>query len=207
MGAVARSTAESDILEPEGAVRLYLTWLEDPQQLVDRTKVESLQSQYDTTQDPIERLRLLGQLERARVADAAQLEADFVRMAGSWAAENDVPGSAFRTLGVSDDVLEAAGLESRGRSRRSRSAGSASRARRAKAVSTETLRAWMLGRSGPFTVADVTSAAGGSPMTAKKALDELIDAGQAERLGPVADWRGRGRAPTAYQVVADSRRN
>lgn len=207
MGAVARSTAESDILEPEGAVRLYLTWLEDPQQLVDRTKVESLQSQYDTTQDPIERLRLLGQLERARVADAAQLEADFVRMAGSWAAENDVPGSAFRTLGVSDDVLEAAGLDSRGRSRRSRSAGSASRARRAKAVSTETLRAWMLGRSGPFTVADVTSAAGGSPMTAKKALDELIDAGQAERLGPVADWRGRGRAPTAYQVVADSRRN
>jgi len=203
---VARSTVESDILEPEGAVRLYLTWLEDPQQLVDRTKIESLQSQYDTSKDPIERLRLLGQLERARVADASQLEADFVRLAGSWAEDNDVPGSAFRTLGVADDVLAAAGLDSGGRSRKSRSSRSAGRsagrARRAKAVSTETLRAWMLERSGAFTVADVTGAAGGSPMTAKKALDELIDAGQVERLGPVADWRGRGRAPTAYQVIA-----
>jgi len=201
---VARSTSQSDIHEPEGAVRLYLTWLEDPQQLVDRTKIESLQSRYDTSKDPIERLRLLGQLERARVADAAQLEADFVRLAGSWATENDVPGSAFRTLGVSDDVLAAAGLGSGGRGRRSRSSG---RARRAKAVSTETLSAWMLERKGPFTVADVTGAAGGSPMTAKKALDELIDAGKVERLGPVADWRGRGRAPTAYQVIADRRQN
>ena len=104
---MARSTAESDVVEPEGAVRLYLTWLEDPQQLVDRTKIESLQAQYDTSKDPIERLRLLGQLERARVADASQLEADFVRLAGSWAEENDVPGSAFRTLGVADDVLAA----------------------------------------------------------------------------------------------------
>jgi len=204
---VARSTAESDTLEPEGAVRLYLTWLEDPQQLVDRTKIETLQSEYDTSKDPIERLRLLGQLERARVADASQLEADFVRLAGSWAADNDVPGSAFRTLGVADEVLAAAGLDSGGRSRRSRSARAAGRARRAKAVSTETLRAWMLERSGPFTVADVTGAAGGSPMTAKKALDELIDVGQVERLGPVDDWRGRGRAPTAYQVVAHARQD
>ena len=198
---MARSTAESDVVEPEGAVRLYLTWLEDPQQLVDRTKIESLQSQYDTSKDPIERLRLLGQLERARVADAAQLEADFVRLAGTWAAENDVPVSAFRALGVSDDVLAAAGLGIGGRGRRTRGRPSG-RTRRAKAVSTETLRAWILQRNGSFTVADVTGAAGGSPMTAKKAVDELIDDGKVERLGPVADWRGRGRAPTAYQVVA-----
>src|SRR5262245_1981755 len=111
-------------------------WLEDPQQLVDRTKIESLQSQYDASTDPIERLRLLGHLDRARAADASQLEADFVRLAGSWAAENEVPVSAFRTLGVSDDVLVAAGLGGgRGRGRARSARGSVGRARRAKAVS------------------------------------------------------------------------
>jgi hypothetical protein len=193
-------------MEPEGAVRLYLMWLDDPQQLVDRARLDTLQSQYDGTKDPIERLRLLGQLERARVADGEQLEADFVRLAGPWATENEVPGSAFRQLGVSDDVLAAAGLGGGrgGRRRRSTARSGVGPARRAKAVSTETLRGWMLHHSGPFTVADVTGAAGGSPMTAKKALDELIDAGKVQRLGPVSDWRGRGRAPTAYEVIASN---
>ena len=70
---MARSTGQSEVLEPEGAVRLYLMWLDDPQQLVDRTKIDSLESQYDGTEDPIDRLRLLGQLERARIADGSQL--------------------------------------------------------------------------------------------------------------------------------------
>jgi len=195
------------MLEPERAVRLYLMWLDDPQQLVDRARIDSLESQYDRTKDPIDRLRLLGQLERARVSDGSQLEADFVRLAGTWATQNDVPGNAFRQLGVSDDVLAAAGLGSsgRGRGRRRGSArAGAAPARRARAVSTETLRGWMLKHSGPFTVADVTGAAGGSPMTAKKALDELIDAGRVQRLGPVPNWRGRGRAPTAYQIIGSN---
>jgi hypothetical protein len=195
------------VIEPEGAVRLYLMWLDDPQQLVDRARIDALESQYDGTKDPIDRLRLLGQLERARVADGEQLEADFVRLASTWAAENDVPASAFRQLGVTGDVLAAAGMDGVGRGgrrRRSSSRSGSGPVRRAKAVSTETLRGWMLKHSGPFTVADVTGAAGGSPMTAKKALDELIDAGRVHRLGPVPDWRGRGRAPTAYEVVGSN---
>jgi predicted ArsR family transcriptional regulator len=64
----------------------------------------------------------------------------------------------------------------------------------------------MLERTEPFTVAEATGAVGGSPMTVKKALDELIEAGRIERLGPVSDWSGRGRAPNAYRVVGGNGR-
>jgi hypothetical protein len=208
---VARSTKEVDVIDPEGAVRLYLLWLENPDQLVDRAKIAKLESDYGKAKDPIERLRLLGHLDKARVADGAQLEADFVRLAGSWAATNAVPANAFRQLGVSEDLLVAAGIDvgasrRRGRGRGGRSAAArttgSGTALRAKAVSSETLRAWMLQRSEPFTVAEATGAVGGSPMTVKKALDELIETGRVERLGPVSGWTGRGRAPNAYRLVS-----
>jgi hypothetical protein len=214
---VARSTAEVVAVDGEGAVRLYLMWLENPEQLVDRTVVERLEREIGSTADPVARLRLLGQLERAQVADEAQLEADFVRLAGRWAEENEVPASAFRQMGVSDEVLDAAGLVDGANARRRGSRGGrggrqrtareasprgAERPPRAKPVSREALQSWMLEHAGPFTVAHVTEAVGGSPMTVKKVVDELVQAGQLQWLGPVSDWRGRGRAPSAYQSVA-----
>jgi hypothetical protein len=210
---VARSTTEVEAVDDaEGAVRLYLMWLENPDQLVDGDRISQLEREYGKAKDPLERLRLLGKLDKARQADITQLEADFVAAARPWAARNGVPAAAFRELGVSEEVLAAAridGVASRGRGR-GRGAGSRRRepgaipGRRAKAVSSDTLRTWMLERSAPFTVAQVTSAVGGSPMTVKKTVDELVAAGRVEHLGPVTDWTGRGRAPNAYQTVGSS---
>jgi hypothetical protein len=56
-------------------------------------------------------------------------------------------------------------------------------------------RAYVLEQKGTFLLAEVMGDAGGSPATIRKAVDELVGAGQVERLGPVPDYSGRGRAP------------
>ena len=70
---------------------------------------------------------------------------------------------------------------------------------RAKAVPVEEIKAHVLAQKGTFLLADVINGAGGSQATVRKALDELIDAGKVEKLGPVPDYKGRGRAPLQYK--------
>jgi hypothetical protein len=43
-------------------------------------------------------------------------------------------------------------------------------------------------------------AGGGSPVTVRKAVDELIAEGRAAKLGPAPDHQGPGRAPTLYEL-------
>lgn len=69
---------------------------------------------------------------------------------------------------------------------------------RAKAVPAEDVKAFVLKQKGTFTLADVMSGIGGSPATVRKAVDDLVESGQVEKLGPVPDYSGRGRAPTQY---------
>ena len=45
------------------------------------------------------------------------------------------------------------------------------------------------------------SGAGGSQATVRKAIDELIRAGQVVKTGPVPGYSGRGRAPLQYKRV------
>jgi hypothetical protein len=70
--------------------------------------------------------------------------------------------------------------------------------RRAKAVPVEDIKAFVLQQKGTFVLADVMSGIGGSPATVRKAVDELVESGQVEKLGPMPDYSGRGRAPTQY---------
>jgi DNA-binding GntR family transcriptional regulator len=37
-------------------------------------------------------------------------------------------------------------------------------------------------------------------MTVRKGVQALVSEGAIKRLGPVRDWRGRGRAPIAFEV-------
>ena len=70
--------------------------------------------------------------------------------------------------------------------------------KRAKAVPVDEVKAFVLGLSGSFVLADVMSGAGGSQATVRKALDELVESGSVEKLGPVPGYSGRGRAPIQY---------
>jgi hypothetical protein len=50
-----------------------------------------------------------------------------------------------------------------------------------------------------FTLADVAHQIGGSPMTMRKAVDELVNSKKVVKLGPTPNWSGRGRAPLQFQ--------
>jgi hypothetical protein len=183
----------------ERAVRNYLLFLEDPQQLIDQDQIESLQSSAQQAADPIERLRIYAQLERAENSDESRYRLEFILHATAWAATNDVGPAAFRRAGVSDEVLSAAGLVA-GR------AGAAKNARKRqpvparRSVSAESIKHHVRLLRGTFTLADVQSSVGGSQMTVRKGVQALVDDGTVTRLGPMPDWSGRGRAPIVFKV-------
>jgi hypothetical protein len=108
------------------------------------------------------------------------------------------PVTGFRELKVPDDVLRDAGFDVPTVSRRGRSAQPRAGRPRAKAVSVEEIKAYVLAQPSAFLLADITSGVGGSQATIRKAIGELIDAGQVNKLGPVPGYTGRGRAPIRY---------
>jgi hypothetical protein len=197
----------SEHTEHEVAVRRYLQSRRDPSTLIDSVEIDRLQQQIDTSGDPIEQLRLMSQLERAKQVDLSHIEHDFIRCAKQWAEANDVSVSAFRTLGVPEATLRAAGLISGsgrkpGRPKADRSARAPrSSGRSSGNVSIEQVKAHVGSLSERFTLNDVVDGVKASSMTVRKAVTEMVDAGQVRRLGPAQDHAGRGRAPIEYQLV------
>lgn len=182
----------------EDAVRQYLRYIDDPNQLRDDKEIQrKTQAVLDAT-DPIEKLKALAELERAANIEEGPLRKAFVENAKAWADEAGVPVTAFRELKVPDDVLREAGFNVPASRGRGRTAAGGER-QRAKAVPLEDIKAWILNHKGTFVLTDVMSGAGGSPATVRKAVDELIDAGSVKKLGPVKDYSGRGRAPIEYR--------
>lgn len=191
----------TDKIDPEGAVRLYLVYLEDPNKLRDETEIQKKTQAVLDAKDPIDKLKALSELERVAKVDEAPLRADFVAQAKAWAEAEGIPVSAFRELQVPDDALREAGFDvpvTGGRGRRGRAAADGSTRQRAKAVPVDEIKAHAIELKGKFLLADIMSGIGGSPATVRKAVDVLVEAGQVERLGPVPDYQGRGRAPIQY---------
>src|SRR5262245_4573434 len=188
--------------DAEGAVRRYLVYLDDPRKLRDEAAIQRLTQAVLVADDPIDKLKALAELERAAQVDEKAVRSAFVEHARAWAEAEAVPVTAFRELGVPDDALgEAAfdvpaGSPRRARAARANAAGTGRP--RARAVPVDEIKAHVLGLDGPFVLSDVMSGVGGSPATIRKAVDELVEAGQVTRLGPVPDHRGRGRAPVRY---------
>ncbi len=177
------------------AVREYLQFIEDPQQLIDAKQVAELERRMAAATDPLDRLVAIAEYERARHPVEDDYRSAFVEHARSWADTHQVTASAFRQLGVPGDVLEEAGLLESG------SPASSSRIAK-RSVGVEDLIAAARRMRGTFRSSDVVDAAGGgSPMTVRKALTQLIDAGELKRLGPDPDWSSKGRAPILYERV------
>ncbi|MBI2711034.1 MAG: hypothetical protein HYX34_15295 [Actinobacteria bacterium] len=194
-----------DTPSPEAAVRLYLLYLQDPTSLVDKSAVEAAQREVDAASDPIDKLKALAALERAKRTDAGELRAAFIGMAKQYAEAEGIPVSAFLELGVAEDVLADAGWDvgrARRRSRRGSPAPSSNghgRRSRAPRVSIADVKEAAMAIDGPFTLNDVAErAGGGSPATVRKAVEELVDSGRVVRLGPAPGHHGPGRAPTRY---------
>jgi hypothetical protein len=182
---------------PENAVRLYLLYLEDPVKLRDETEIQKKTQAVLDAKDPIDKLRALADLERVANVDEAPLREGFVKHAKAWADEQQVPLSAFSELRVPDDVLREAGFDVPARQRRGRAPSDTGRPR-AKAVPVDEIKTYVLNQKGTFVLTDIMNGVGGSPATIRKAVDELVESGQVEKLGPLPDYQGRGRAPTQY---------
>ena len=118
----------SATITPETAVRLYLQFIDDPTQLLDAAAIKQAKGAVEKAKDPIDRLRALSALEPAESTDGSVYKADFLRFARSWAEEEGVPVSAFRELGVPNDVLAEAGLAGQPKGGRHSKAGPASAA-------------------------------------------------------------------------------
>jgi hypothetical protein len=178
-------------MNDEHAVRLYLQHLADPSASVDQTRVRELEAEVSRTVDPLDRLRAITALERARTVDGSALRAGFVRHARAWAEAEGIAPNAFLELGVPREVLVEAGLIA-GSRRAGRTTSNRSK------VTTGQIATWVLGRSTPFTLADIETELGGSPVTVRKALAELEAERRLTRLGTVPGHHGRGRAPLLF---------
>ncbi len=182
---------------------MYLQYLADPTKLVDQASVKKLENDVEKAKDPIDKLKAVAALERARAVDGRLYEDAFIRNARAWAEAEGIPLAAFKTMGVPDAVLSRAGFDDgRRRAGRTRTTTkrAASRSGRAKSTSADAIREWVLATTGSFTLADVQKGIGGSPATIKKAIDELITDGKVENLGAVSEHHGRGRAPYHYTL-------
>jgi hypothetical protein len=190
--------------DAEASVRQYLLYIEDPSSLRDESEIQKkTQAVLDAT-DPIDKLKALAELERVAKIDEGPLREGFVTHAKDWAAAQSIPVKAFQELKVPDDVLQEAGFElpaapaRRGRRPGGPAASADGGRQRAKAVPVDAIKGWVLDQKGTFVLSDVQAGVGGSPATVRKAVEELVEAGQVEKLGPMADYQGRGRAPIQY---------
>jgi hypothetical protein len=188
---------------PEDAIRRYLNFLEDPAKLRDEAEVQRRTLAVLEATDPIEKLKALTALERAAAVDEAALRNAFVRHARAWAEENGIGMRAFAELKVPNDVLAEAGFDvPAARPRRSTpTSGTVGEGTRRKSVSSADIREAVMTFPEPFTLAEVMAKVGGSPMTVRKAVEDLVAGGQVERRGPVPGYSGRGRAPIQYARV------
>jgi hypothetical protein len=186
---------DTNEVETETAIRAYLSYLQDPDSLVDNDKIATLEKEVAATKDPIERLIAMAALHRAREADPAAIISDFTKNARVWAEAEGVPESAFREMGVPGEVLQDAGF---GKVRKSRATRNKSDTPRRRAMSTDQLKEAILALDEPFSIRDVTERIGGSPVTVKNAIAALEGDGKIRRAGD--KHLGRGRAAKMWMV-------
>lgn len=185
-------------VDPEAAVRSYLLALSDPAALVDQAAIEALRASVDAATDPIAKLRTLTELHRAQAPDVSAYERNFVKHARRWAVSAGVDVASFKELGVPTQVLRAAGIVDDGPSR---GPSSRSEERSTSAATKDAIKTHALTMVGPFTMIDLAAQAGGSPMTLRRAVHELLEDGRLENRGTSEHHVGRGRSPIMYAVA------
>ena len=107
--------------------------------------------------------------------------------------------AAFRQLGVDETILRAAGFGLSASRRERKAAAPRPPASSSRSVSSIEIKAEVSSWSGDFTLGDVVTKVGGSPMTVRKAVEDLVEQGVVERVGPMEHHGGRGRAPIVYR--------
>jgi hypothetical protein len=176
----------------EDAIRRYLLSIENPDSLRDDEEIARLRVEAESATDPLERLRVFAALDRAENPDTASLEAGFITHAATYAAQHNIPASAFASLGVPQATLAAAKLAP------GRRQAPKTRTRRPR-TSSDTVASSLPAK--PFTAADLAELSGATLATARKVIADLTSAGLVETAEAPESWEGRGRVPTFYRPV------
>jgi hypothetical protein len=189
----------------DDAIRAYLEWITSGRPPIrDEGRIAELEQRVEHTDDVLERLRLLSDLDRASNEDGGErLRQGFVEHAREWSAANGVTPDAFRRLGVPEADLQDAGLSSRragrgGGSGRSGGGQRSGEGRRSRVSRDDIVSALP---EGTFTKADLVRTSGASPGAVTAALSELVESGRVRLLGPDPDHSSRGRAPLRYETT------
>ena len=203
MSETTSSSGSVQVDTAEHAVRRYLEFVADPSTAVDVGRISHLEAAMASTSDVIAKLKLHGELARAKEGDITGLRSAFTQHAKAWATRNDVGLDAFRALGVGDIALAEAGFDfGRGTSKSKASAAvRGARAPRAASVGSAVIKANIVARSVPFTLAAVMADTGGSLGTVRKVVDGLEASGSVRNEGADKTHSGRGRAPHLFRVL------
>jgi hypothetical protein len=181
----------------EVAVRNYLAYLADPASIVDQGKIDALNTAVKGEKDPLAKLKLISDLDRARNVDASAVRGDFITHAAEWAKVNNVTSGAFQQMGVANDVLAAAGLlgkKGRGKAK----ASSSPRGVRAPGVRSEGIRSAISAKSGVFTISEIARETGATVATVTKVVNGMVDERAIKNLGQAEKTGARGRAPVQF---------
>lgn len=184
-------------MDAEDTVRRYLDYLEDPSVIRDDEAIAETKRRAAEATDKIERLKLLSEVERLEDPTADDLHEAFVATVKDWADGASVTPGALIKLGVPPGVLREAGFDLGGPAPR-QPRPSRRTSRRGPGVSVEAVRA-AVPAEGTFTTKDLREASGASPGTVRKAMAEMLDAGEIVERGPHPAWDGPGRVPTLYE--------
>lgn len=181
--------------DPEGAVRLYLMFLADPESLRDEAAIAKAQAAVEKAKDPIDKLKALAALEKAQAVDSSSYRDDFIANAKTWADSEGIPAKAFLELGVPAADLVAAGITAPS----ARAAGAAkgtSGKGRAPRLSLDEVAARL--PNGEFKLSDLAQAIGRETATTRNYLNKLVEAGTVGVVGDDPNHSGQGKAAKVY---------
>lgn len=185
----------------EDAIRRYLTYINNPDELVDQTQIEKLQQKLSESTDPVERIKLRNEIERTKQPPAEELESEFVRVAKPWAEQHGISAEALRAEGVKPAVLRKAGFSIGGGTRKRTAASKRTGRGRQRASKDDVVQHLTAQASGTeFTLNHVMEATGASRSTINQVIARLTEEGKVKKVGK-GEHTGPGRAPDLFQVV------
>lgn len=89
-------------------IRNYLKAQKDPNSLIDHERVEELKSELNLQEDPVQRVKLISEIEQLNTPPLEEIRQEFISHAASWADEHGVSVAALIEEGADEnDLLEA----------------------------------------------------------------------------------------------------
>lgn len=177
------------------AIRNYITLLNDPDKLVDQDRIEALEQQLQDETDPLGRVQVRSELERAKRPKEDEYRKDFVENVKSWADENGISPEALKAEGVPTDVLREAGFKV-GQAKRKQSSKKQTQSR-SRRVSPEEIERVLNEQTEPFSIAEIAKVSGASNSTVRKVVRNKVEAGDLVEAG-TRDTDGPGRPAPVF---------